>query len=58
MAMSTSTAPGFIFFTIAFVTSFGAFAPGIKTEPITRSASNTARSISKVLLAIVFSLPA
>jgi hypothetical protein len=56
--MSTKTAPGFIFLTSEFVTSFGALAPGIKTDPITRSASKTTRSISKALLAIVFSLPA
>ncbi len=39
--MSTSTEPGFICETRSLVTSFGAFAPGISTAPITRSASVT-----------------
>ena len=38
-AMSTSTLPGFMAATMASVTSLGAFAPGISTEPMTRSAS-------------------
>ena len=46
MAMSTSTDPGFIFFTSALVMSFGAFAPGIRTEPMIMSALSAAFSIS------------
>jgi hypothetical protein len=46
MEMSTSTAPGFIFFRCARGTSLGAAAPGISTAPMTRSASITARSIA------------
>ena len=38
MATSTITVPGSISRSISRVTSFGAFAPGISTEPITRSA--------------------
>jgi hypothetical protein len=38
MEMSTSTAPGFIASMTWRVTSLGALAPGISTEPITRSA--------------------
>jgi len=57
IAISTKTEPGFIFFTNSLLTSFGAFAPGIKTDPITKSASVTARFISKVLLARVLNLP-
>ena len=41
IAMSTSTEPGRMDSTISAVTSFGAAAPGISTEPITRSASAT-----------------
>src|SRR5260221_260537 len=41
MAMSTTTAPVFIAFTIWRVTSFGAAAPGTRTAPITRSAEST-----------------
>jgi len=46
IAMSTSTAPGFIVRTISRVTSFGAAAPAINTAPITRSASRTNSSIA------------
>ncbi len=37
IAMSTKTLPGRIFFNIARVISFGAFAPGTSTAPISRS---------------------
>ena len=46
IAMSTSTAPGFIRDTSSSLMSFGALAPGTSTAPMTRSASMTARSIS------------
>ena len=39
MATSMMTEPGDMDFTISSVTSFGAFAPGINTAPMTRSAS-------------------
>lgn len=38
--MSTKTEPGFAEATISLVTSLGARAPGISTEPMTRSARN------------------
>ena len=38
MATSTITEPGSISRSMSRVTSFGALAPGISTEPITRSA--------------------
>jgi len=44
MAMSTSTAPGFMVLSMARVTSLGAVAPGTSTAPITRSAVCTASS--------------
>jgi hypothetical protein len=44
--MSTSTAPVFIRETSSLLISLGAFAPGTRTAPMTRSASMTARSIS------------
>ena len=43
--------------TMSFVTSFGAFAPGISTEPMTRSESTTARSRSSGLDAAVLTRP-
>ena len=46
MAMSTMTEPGFIALTVAAVISFGAAAPGISTEPITRSARRHSVSIA------------
>ena len=46
MAMSTSTLPRFIVFSISRVTSFGAAAPGISTAPITRCARATAAAIA------------
>ena len=46
-ATSTNTAPGFISFRYFFLKIFGAAFPGIRTEPITRSASFTAFSIFK-----------
>src|SRR5215472_3632753 len=49
MEMSTSTAPGFMVFTMARVTSFGAAAPATRTAPMTRSASRTSRSMVAVV---------
>ena len=43
--------------TISFVTSFGAFAPGMSTEPMTRSEAMTARSRSRGFEAAVFTRP-
>ena len=45
-AMSTSTEPGFIRDTSSLLTSVGAFAPGISTAPMTRSASVTCCSMA------------
>ncbi len=44
MAMSTTTAPGFIDFTMSSVTTIGARPPGTSTAPMTRSASAMTRS--------------
>jgi hypothetical protein len=49
MEMSTSTAPGFMVFTMARVISFGAAAPATSTAPTTRSASRTRRSMVAVV---------
>ena len=42
--MSTSTLPGFIFRNISRVISFGAFAPGTSTAPISRSTDGISSS--------------
>ncbi len=57
-AMSTSTLPGRMRETSSLLTSFGAFAPGTSTEPMTRSEATTAFSISKLFEAIVLMRPA
>src|SRR2546427_177159 len=46
--MSTRTAPGFILDTSSALTRWGAFAPGTRTAPTTRSASRTRRSIPRL----------
>ena len=46
IAMSTSTDPRFIVFSISRVTSLGAAAPGTSTAPITSSAFSTALAIA------------
>ena len=46
IAMSTSTEPRFIVFSMSRVTSLGAAAPGTSTAPITSSASSTASAIA------------
>ena len=41
MATSTTTEPGFILWIMSALTSFGAAAPGMRTLPMTTSASVT-----------------
>ena len=55
--MSTSTLPGFMRETSWLLTSLGVFAPGIRTEPITKSDSTTAFSISNMFDAMVLTFP-
>ena len=57
IAQSTMTAPGRIERTIASVTTTGARPPGTSTAPMTRSASATARSTARRLLASVMIRP-
>ena len=57
MAQSTITEPVRIDRTIASVTTIGARPPGTSTAPITRSASATARSTARRLLASVMMRP-
>src|SRR6516225_7343673 len=49
MAMSTMTEPAFIALTVSAVISFGAAAPGISTEAITRSARRHSVSIASLV---------
>src|SRR6266540_2871744 len=49
MAMSTMTEPGFIALTVSAVINFGAAAPGIRTEAITRSARRHSVSIASLV---------
>ena len=55
--MSTSTEPGCICVTSSLLTSFGAFAPGTSTAPITMSAARTSASTASLFDASVLSLP-
>ena len=46
MAMSTTTLPGRMVAIISRVTSFGAFAPGTRTAPMTTSDSATEAAVT------------
>ncbi len=57
MAISTSTLPRFISFSMSRVTSLGAAAPGISTAPITRCARAMAAAMAALLEKAVFTRP-